>query len=197
MDRANKKIIRVTHKHGFEPPTSVVYSKRLDQKNDNALQTDAMNRDIENLKVAFDILEDGTKITVGYNKAYGHLVFDDRMTLEHKSLQVKDVHRTPELEWSTFPSVVSRESARIMLTNAALNDLLIYAYDIQNYYLQAISYEKYYFVFGNTGKHTITIQSLHGRKSSGSDYWRHVRSAMEEMGISFGKADPDARLRPT
>ena len=54
---------------------------------------DAINREMENLKVAFDILEDGAKIPVGYHKASGHLVFDVRMTLERKARLVKDGHK--------------------------------------------------------------------------------------------------------
>ena len=45
---------------------------------------------MENLKVAFDILDDAAKITVGYNKASGLLVPNSRMTLEWKALGVKD-----------------------------------------------------------------------------------------------------------
>ena len=82
--------------------TSVSDAKKLDEKNDNTLWIDVINREMENLKVAFDIMEDGAKITVGYTKASGHLVFDVRVTLERKARWVKDGNRTPEPEWSTF-----------------------------------------------------------------------------------------------
>ena len=84
------------------------------------------------LKVSFDMLEDGAKIPVGYNKAFGQLVFDARMTFELKSRSVKCGHRTPDPEWLTFSGVVSRESARIALTYFVLNDLHACAYEIQN-----------------------------------------------------------------
>ena len=82
---------------------------------------DAISKEIENLKVAFDVLEDGAKIPVGHTKASGYLVFDVRMALERKARWVKDSHRTPETEWSTFAGVVSKESVHIVLTHAALN----------------------------------------------------------------------------
>ena len=44
-----------------------------------------MNREIENRKLAFDILEYRSKVPVGSNKTSGHLVFDTRMTLERKT----------------------------------------------------------------------------------------------------------------
>ena len=100
---------RTTNKCGVELPTSVAHVKKLDKKNDNTLWMDTINREMENLKFVFDILEDGSKIPVGYNKASGHLVFDVRMTLERKARWVKDSHKTPEPEWSTFARVVSRE----------------------------------------------------------------------------------------
>ena len=198
----NKRISRVTHKYGVELPTSIDEAKRLDLKNGNTLWMDAINKEMENLKVAFDILEDGAKPPVGYNKASGHLVFDVRMTLERKARWVKDGHKTPEPEWSTFAGVVSRESVRIALTYAALNGLPVCACDIQNAYLQAPSSEKHYVVCGpefgleNVGKYAIIVRALYGGKSAGADYWRHVRSAMEEMGFTSCKADPDVWLRP-
>ena len=45
---------------------------------------DTIKREMENLKFAFDILEDGAKIPVGCSKASSHLVFDTRMKLERK-----------------------------------------------------------------------------------------------------------------
>ena len=156
---------------------------------------DAINRETENLKVAFDILEDGVKILVGYNKASGHVVFDVHMTLEWKAWWIKDGHKTPEPELSTFAGVVSRESVRIALSHAALNDIPICACDIQNAYLQAPSSEKHYVVCGpefgleNVGECTIIVRALYGGKSAGADYWRHVRSDIEEMGFSSCKAD--------
>ena len=71
------------------------------------------------------------------------------------------------------------------------------ACDIQNAYLQAPSSEKHYVVCGpefgleNVGKYAIIVRALYGGKSAGADYWRHVRSAMEEMGFTSCKADPD------
>ena len=95
---ANKRIIRITQKHGIELPTSVTQDKKLDEKNGNNLWMNAVNRETENLKVVFEILEDEAKIPVGHNKAYDHLVFDVHIDLERKIRWVKDGHMTPELE---------------------------------------------------------------------------------------------------
>ena len=104
----NKRIIRVNHKHGFKLPTSVTDAKRLDKMNEHTLWIDAFNMEIENLKVAFDVLDYGHKIPVGHDKASSHLTFDVSMTLEWKARWIKDSHKTTEPEWSTFAGVVSR-----------------------------------------------------------------------------------------
>ena len=92
-------------------------------------------------------MEDKDKVPVGYNKAYSHLVFDDRMTLENKDGCFKDGNRNPELEWSTFAGVVSRYVARIALTYASMNDLPTCACDVQNDNFQEPSSEKHHFLW--------------------------------------------------
>ena len=103
---------------------------------------------MENLKVTFDIKPEGSRPPVNYTLATGHLIFYVQMTLEQKARWVKDGHKTPISEWSTFACVVSRESVRIALTYAALNGLLVCAAGIQNAYLQASASEKHYVICG-------------------------------------------------
>ena len=95
------------------------------------------------------------------------------------------MHRTPEPEWNAFSRSVSRESVRIELSFADLNDLTACSCDIQSAYLQSPFSVKYYvvcgpkFVLENVGKHVIIVRTLYGGKPSGSNYWRHARSTMK------------------
>ena len=120
------------------------------------------------------------------------------MTLEQKAKWVKDRHKTPEPEWSTFARVVSRESGRIALTYAVLDELPVCTCNIQNTYLQVSSSKKHYVICGpefgleNIGKYIIIVRALYSGKSAGADYWHHIHSAMEEMVFTSCKADPDA-----
>ena len=106
---------------------------------------------MKNVGVAFEILDPalGQTVPPGWNKASGHLVFDVKMTLDRKSRWVLDGHLTEDIPYiSTYAGVVSRESVRIALTYAALNDLDVMAADIRNAYLQAPSSQKDYVICG-------------------------------------------------
>ena len=72
--------------------------------------------------MAFDILDTNYNPLPGWSKASGHIIFDVRMTLEIKARWVKDRHKTPEPENSTYAGVVTQESVRIALTYDSLND---------------------------------------------------------------------------
>ena len=181
----------MSHKYGIEVPNNVAEALRIDERYGNHFWRDAINKEMENLKVAFDILPDGKEPPPGYAKSSGHMVFDVRMTLERKARWVKDGHRTPEPSWSTYVGVVSRESVRIGLTYAALSGLAVCEADKQNAYLQAPSSEKHFIIFGaefgckNVGKKALIVRALYGGKSAGADYWRHVRKAMHAIGFCF------------
>ncbi|KAL7553380.1 hypothetical protein ACHAWF_016663, partial [Thalassiosira exigua] len=73
-----------------------------------------------NVGIAFEILEEGARAPPGYRKSSGHLVFDVKMDFTRKARWVKDGHRTPDLQTSSYAGVVSRDSIRIALTYAAL-----------------------------------------------------------------------------
>ena len=106
ISAVNARVKKVSHKYGVELPRTVQEAFALDEKNGNTMWRDAINKEMENLKVAFDILPDGRRVPVGYTKASGHLVFDVRMTLERKARWVKDGHRTPEPGWSILMLVL-------------------------------------------------------------------------------------------
>ena len=72
----------MTQKYGVELLASVSYAKRLDEMNGNNPQMDVIKWEMENLKVTFDILDNGSNILVSYKKVTGHLVLNVRMKLE-------------------------------------------------------------------------------------------------------------------
>ena len=86
----SKKIRRVTQKCVSDITISAFHAKKLEKIIGNTLLMDVINKGIEKLKVSFDVLEDETKISVGYNKTSVHLVFDVRMKIEQKTRWIKD-----------------------------------------------------------------------------------------------------------
>jgi hypothetical protein len=69
----------------------------------------------------------------------------------------------------TYASVVSRESVRVALTLAALNDVDVKMADIENAYLMAPLTEKVWTVlvpeFGDdVGKRALIVRALYGLK---------------------------------
>ena len=193
----NSRVKRVTHKYGVELPRTVQEAYALDDKNGNTFWSDVLNKEMENLKVYFDILPEGKSPPPGYFRSSGRIIFYVRMTIERKDICVKYDPKTPEPSWSTYAGVISRESIIIALTYALLNNLPVFGYDIQNAYLQALTTEKHYIICGpefgleNVGKKELIVCALYGGNYAGANYWRHVRAAMDEMGFLSCKTDPD------
>ncbi len=104
--------------------------------------------------------------------------------------------------WSSLSaSVVSRESVRIALTLAALNDMDVKTADIENAYLTAPVGEKIYCRLGpkfgaNAGRKAIIVRALYGLKSAGASFRNHLADCMRHLGWQSCKADQDVWLKP-
>ena len=121
----------------------------MDKKNNNTLWRDDIHKEMTNLAVAFHILEHGENGPVGYGHITCHLIFDVKMDLRRKAQFVAGGHTpNPPVE-STYADLVSIESVRIAFTIASLNDLDIFAADIQNTYLTVPCGEKIIFTCGS------------------------------------------------
>ena len=102
---------------------------------------------------------------------------------------------------SFFASVVSRESVKIALTLAALNDLEVKTSDIQNAYLTAPCSEKVHTTLGtefgeNKGKTAVIVRALYGLASSGASFRNHLADCICHLGYKSCQADPDLWYKP-
>ena len=173
----------------------------MDAINGDHLWQDAIELEMNNVVVTFEILYLNTPIPIGWMKSSGHnIIFDVKMDFTRKERWVKDGHRTPQPDQSTFTGVVSRrESVWIALTYAALHGIdVVAAGDIKNAYVQASSSEKHNVICGaefgleHVGKVALIRQALYSGKCSGADFcWKHLRSCMAHLGFTSCKADPD------
>ena len=92
---------------------------------------------MSNIGVAIKILDTGYTPPPGYSKSSGHMIYSVKMYFTRKSRWLKDGHRTPDPESSSYAGVFSRESIRILLTHADLHGVPFMAADVLNAYLQA------------------------------------------------------------
>ena len=197
----NSRVRKQTHKYGIEVPNSVQHARKIDELNGDTLWQDAIVLEMKNLACAFRILENGDIMPVGYEQSSGHFVFDVKMDFTRKARWVKDGHKHADPIASTYAGVVSRESVRIALTYAALNEIDVTCADVMNAFLQAPSSEKHYVICGpefgieHVGKRALIVRALYGGKTSGSDFWKHLRTCMDHLGFKSCPADPDVWMR--
>ena len=96
----------------------------------------------------------------------------------------------------TFVSVVSRETVRITITIAALNDLEVKASDVMNAFLTAPCAEKICTTldpeFGDhVRKKTMIVRALHGLKSVVASFGNHMAHCMRLLAYEPCRAYPD------
>ena len=199
----NKRYFKRTHKFGIRLPKTVKEALELDKLNGNTLWQDALEKEMKAVRVAFKILEEGEEIKPGHEFLSGHVVFDVKMEdFRRKARYVADGHKVdkpPATE--TYAGVVSRETVRIALTLAALNDLEVKTCDIQNAFLTAPVSGKYWTTLGpefgaDQGKKAYIVRALYGLASAGASFRNHLASCMEHLGYKSCRADPDLWIKP-
>jgi hypothetical protein len=198
LSKINAPIRKTTHKHSVETPTSAEGAHEIDRKNNNTFWTNALAKEMTEVRVAFELLEENVKAPIGWSKVTGHLVWDVKMDFTRKARWVLDGHKTPNPIGLTCAGVASRDSIRIAFTHAALNGLDVFAADIRNACLQAPSSQKDCILCGpefgieNVGKVALIRRALHGGKSAGKDFRNHLRSCMRHLDFTLCPADPYA-----
>ena len=190
-------------KFGFEVPASVADAMRIDKENGNTLWMDALRKEMKDVRVAFKFIEDReAKIPPGYQQIGGHIIWDVKMeNFRRKARYVAEGNMTEPPKTATYASVVSRESVRIALTIAALNDLEVKSADIQNAYLTAPCQEKIVIRVGDefgedSGKLAVIVRALYGLASSGAAFRNHLADCMRTLGYTSCLADRDVWLKP-
>ena len=110
-------------KFGIVVPTTVKQALQLDRENGNNYWADAIAKEYKNVKVAFQLLEEGERVPPTYQEITCHLIFEVKFDLRRKARYVAGGHLTETPSSMTYSSVVSRESIRIAFLVAALNGL--------------------------------------------------------------------------
>jgi hypothetical protein len=192
-----------THKYGIRVPRSVKEAKEIDDENGNTLWMDAVRLEMTNNRVAFEEYEGNPEELVGYTEITGHMVFDIRLgeNFRRKARFCADGHKTGAPASVTYSTVVSRDSVRLILLLAALNDLDVLGADIQNAFLTAPNREKVWIRAGpefgpEEGKTFIVVRALYGLKSASFSFRSFAAEKLDSLGFKSSEADPDVWLRP-
>ena len=125
------------------------YTKRrknshdLDKFYKNKLWDAAIEMELSRVRVVFQLLEDNESTPVGPTKTPYHIIFDVNFNLSRKTRLVASGHKHKDFPaYTSYASLVSRNSLGIIFLLAALNGLDILAGDIGNAYLNAPRKEK-------------------------------------------------------
>ena len=202
ISKVKSKYWSRTHKYGIRIPKTVKEAKMIDAENGNSLWWDAICDEMKNVRIAFEEFQ-GPGIPVGHKKIDCHMIFDVKLgeNYRRKARLVAGGHKTEAPASITYSSVVSRDSVRIALLIAAMNDLEVLACDIQNAYLTAPCREKVFTVAGDefgsdSGKTMLITRALYGLKSAGASFRAFLGEHLHDMGYRPCLADPDVWLRP-
>ena len=165
----------------------------LNAKNGNTLWANAISIELENDRVAFKVLPDGKIVPIGHQFVQCHMVFGIKMEdFRQKARLVEGGHMTKALAPITYTSIVSRETVRIGLMVAALNDLEVKSANILNAYVQQPVTETVWTMLSpefskDAGRTAVIIRALYGLKL----VVQHLAKCMESLGYKSHKADQE------
>eukprot|EP00804_Cyclotella_cryptica_P017247 CCRYP_016811-RA/>CCRYP_016811-RA protein AED:0.26 eAED:0.25 QI:0/0/0/1/0.5/0.66/3/0/445 len=127
-----------THKYWIEIPKTVEEAYVINKATGTTFWHDAIEKEMKNVRVVFDILVDGAAPPWVHQFIHCHMIFDVKMEdFWHKTRLVAGGHTTKAPPTPTYASVVSRETIRIAQLVTALNDVDIWAADVLNVYITA------------------------------------------------------------
>ena len=209
ISKVKSKYWRTTHKFGIRIPKTVDEAYRIDRETGTDFWTKAIEKEMKNVRVAFQSLEGVSpeemkkgKVKPGYSYCGTHMIFDIKMDgkFTRKARLVADGHLTKTPSSITYSSVVSRDSVRIALMIASLNDLDLFACDIGNAYLNADCREKLWTVAGSEfgsekGTVMLIVRALYGLKSSGAAWRAALAQTLRDIGYTPSESDPDVWMK--
>jgi hypothetical protein len=202
LQKIKSKYWSRTHKYGIRIPKNIKEAMEIDKELGNTLWMDAVRLEMRNVRVAFEEFDSDPNSLVGYTQITGHLVFDVKLgeNFRRKARFCADGHKTGAPASVTYSTVVARDSVRILLMIAALNDLDVLGADVQNAFLTAPNKEKCWMIAGpefgpEEGKTFLVVKALYGLKSASFSFRSYMAEKLASMGFTSSMADPDVWLR--
>jgi hypothetical protein len=160
-----------------------------------------VKNEMKNVRIAFKILNGEESAPPTYQEIRCHMIFDVKMEdFRRKESFVAGGYKKDNPHAMTYASVVSRESVRIALTLASLNDLYVKMADIENAHLMAPLTEKVWTVLGpefvdDAGNSALIVGALYGLKSAVAAFRIHLAECMTHLGCHPCRADRDLWMK--
>jgi len=177
---------------GVEIPRTVKEAYTLDDKNQNQLWKEAVQREIDSIQEyqTFEFLPPGSDAPSGYKLAPLKMVFDVKSNLRRKARLVVGGHKVNANKHTSFSSVVQLDSTRLLNVIAKAQGLKVLAGDVGNAYLNAETNEKVYCICGlefgpdMEGRIANIKKGLYGLKSSGAQWHAHFAKTLYTLGFN-------------
>ena len=167
VNNSKPKYLKRTHKFGVELPKYVADAHAIDKKNGNTFWADDIANEVENVRVAFDVVPNGHHIPQNYQNFHCHMIFDVKMEdFGCKAIYVAGGHMKNSPPTIAYTSIVGREAVQISLTLAALNGIKMNTGDIENAYVTAPVTKKIWTKLGeefgaDAGKKSIIVRAFY------------------------------------
>ena len=139
---------------------------------------------------------------IGHKQINCHMIYDVKMEdYRRKTRLVAGGHMIETPKCMTCSSVFGRETVRIALTIAVLNNLQVKAGDVMNAYVIAPCSKIIWTVLGkefgaDQGKKDIIVRELYGIQSSGATFHAHLVDCMRSIGYTPCRGDNDLWMKP-
>ncbi|KAL7476000.1 hypothetical protein ACHAW6_001889 [Cyclotella cf. meneghiniana] len=190
-----------TQKFGIEFPKTVDEAYATNKATGTTLWRDAIELEMKNVCVAFDILADGVPLPRDHQCMRCHMIFDFKMEdFCCKTWLVAGGHMTKAPATPTYASVISQETMQIALLTTALNNIDKWAANVLNGYITMPCHEKIWTTLGrefgeDCGRKAVIVRALYGLKSSGAAFRVHLAGCPCKMKYCLFPADPDLWLK--
>ena len=108
MSKDNVRIREKSHEHGAQVPRHIKEAKALDRASGSTFWRDITCKEIEELRVSMDMLENGQLAPKGNLQSSGHSTFDAKMGFTRKVRWVLNGYRSKASEESACAGVILR-----------------------------------------------------------------------------------------
>lgn len=148
--------------------------------------------EMKNVMPAFMLFDGGPEDLQGYERIFAHMIFDIKLSenFRRKACYVANGSKCDVSPSVSYSTVVARDSVRIMLLIAALNDLDIVSADVQNVFITAPIKKKYYVIAGPEfgalqGRTMIVVRALYGLREASASFRSFMAKRLDELVLAI------------